>query len=432
MSQNVVVFSDDPSGDQLLDDKLTPLKANIESGHSGSGRPSYAQAGLIFTDTTNPALYIVKGYDGSGDALMGQIDPATHLHVPYSNGIPLSFTGGSYSFQATLLGNTALTFPVSGTVATTANLSNPNLFENGNFEIWQRGTSFTPSLSTFTYTADRFITYATGASGAVTRQTGETAQGNQYCLQIAGIASNTATSIARRVESTVAQRLVGGAIRMRFRINSSTNISANTINWTISSFNVADVSGAKTSRHTGTIAPAINSGWNEIEIPVANLDANCANGFEILIAFGARTTGTLQIGRHKLEKSAVSTDYSFAPLASELVSCMRYYQRMQSAAGGIFSAGQMLSASSAFWGFRLPVTMRTTPAVSFVYGRSSGAGFTNLVNNANVNTGPLSATPGSPDDITIVAAASASATAGYPSILRSSDVNDKIIMDAEI
>lgn len=49
------------------------------------------------------------------------------------------------------------------------NIANPNLLINGNFQVWQRGTSFTVGTSAFVYTADRWRVKATSSVVTITK-----------------------------------------------------------------------------------------------------------------------------------------------------------------------------------------------------------------------------------------------------------------------
>lgn len=81
MAQNVVNFSSDPTGTQLLDDLLAPLQQNILTTNSGTSRPSYVVGGTHWIKiTTNP--WEVYYYDGSTDVLAGTINTTTHQFTP--------------------------------------------------------------------------------------------------------------------------------------------------------------------------------------------------------------------------------------------------------------------------------------------------------------------------------------------------------------
>ena len=89
MAQNVVDFSGNPSGSGLMDDYLDKDQQNVLTSNSGIQRPTYAVAGTIWIDTSvTPWLW--KMYDGTNDITLGNIDPSTHLFMPY---LPLMTTG---------------------------------------------------------------------------------------------------------------------------------------------------------------------------------------------------------------------------------------------------------------------------------------------------------------------------------------------------
>lgn len=81
MSQTSVDFSGDPTGDELLDNLLTPMQHNFLSGHAGTSRPSYAEQGIEWLDTTTTP-WVVKRFDGSDDIIIGYINATTNLFTP--------------------------------------------------------------------------------------------------------------------------------------------------------------------------------------------------------------------------------------------------------------------------------------------------------------------------------------------------------------
>lgn len=89
MSQNVVDFSTDPSGVQLLDSLLTPLQQNILTNNSGTSRPSYAVAHTTWTDTTTTP-WVVNYFDGTNDIPVGTVNATTNVFTP--SGLTLSKT----------------------------------------------------------------------------------------------------------------------------------------------------------------------------------------------------------------------------------------------------------------------------------------------------------------------------------------------------
>ena len=82
MAQNVVDFSGNPTGEQLMDDYLDKDQQNVLTSNSGIQRPSYAVAGTKWLDTSvTPWLW--KMYDGTNDVTLGTVNPSTHTFIPY-------------------------------------------------------------------------------------------------------------------------------------------------------------------------------------------------------------------------------------------------------------------------------------------------------------------------------------------------------------
>lgn len=81
MAQNVVDFSDNPTGAQLMDDYLAKEQQNILTSNSGLQRPSYAVAGTLWLNTSStPWQWFV--YDGTDDILIGTVNPTTNKFEP--------------------------------------------------------------------------------------------------------------------------------------------------------------------------------------------------------------------------------------------------------------------------------------------------------------------------------------------------------------
>ena len=80
MSQNVVNYSDNPTGPELLDNYLAKSQENELTNNSGVQRPSYARAGTSWIDTsTSPWTWYL--YDGSRDIAIGTFNASTHEFI---------------------------------------------------------------------------------------------------------------------------------------------------------------------------------------------------------------------------------------------------------------------------------------------------------------------------------------------------------------
>lgn len=160
MSQNVVNFSTDPTGTQLLDDLLDTMQENILTSNSGTSRPSFAKAGTHWIDTTtNP--WSVYYYDGSSDVLCGTINTTTHVYTPAGLG-DLAYKDvvetADTSFVTQALGDSSIKPATTEFVSNAISTVSPNSF----------GTSSTSgSTAAKIVTLDGFV-LRTGASIFVT------------------------------------------------------------------------------------------------------------------------------------------------------------------------------------------------------------------------------------------------------------------------
>lgn len=73
MTQNVLDYSQNPSGNDLMDVFLAGMAENQLTNHSGTSRPSYAKAGTFWIDTTTTP-WVLKQFTGTDDLVVGTLD----------------------------------------------------------------------------------------------------------------------------------------------------------------------------------------------------------------------------------------------------------------------------------------------------------------------------------------------------------------------
>lgn len=135
MSQNIVDFTVDPSGDQLLDNLLKPQQDNLLTMNMGTSRPPYAQIGTPWLDNTSTP-WIYKIFMGTNDIIMGQVDPTTLKFTPstVTPGTPIIGAGGTVdAITATYVPAITLTdLTLVAFVSTGKNtVTNPTFAPNG-------------------------------------------------------------------------------------------------------------------------------------------------------------------------------------------------------------------------------------------------------------------------------------------------------------
>jgi hypothetical protein len=252
-----------------------------------------------------------------------------------------------------------------------AGLGFRNVLINGDFRVWQRGTSFTVTSGS-PYTADRWcVTLGGAANFSVSRQTASL-DGFQYCLRLQRTAANTNTSalyLSQPVETVNSIPLANKQITFSFYARAGANFSAAS-----SALNVRIVTGTGTDGNylvatlTGqafqldttatlttswqrfTYSVLVPSGVNQIQpvffyTPVGT--AGAADNFDV--------TGV------QLEQNLQPTPFEQRPIGVELALCQRYFWRHTSRTNdGAVGAGVVYAATTVLASLLFPVPSRTT------------------------------------------------------------------------
>jgi hypothetical protein len=258
---------------------------------------------------------------------------------------------------------------------------------NGNFDIWQRGTSFTGSE----YTADRWINTRVGTTHTASRQgftPGENSVANEptyYCrtivTSVAG-ASNL-SYLEQRIEDvrTFAGQQV--TISLWARVDATKNIS-------VELEQVFGTGGSPSAsvQSIGVTKVSIGTSWQKVTVTAtvpsisgktlgSNNDHHLKLGiwFDAGSDFNARTdslgqqSGTFDIAQVQIEPGAVATPFEQRPIGTELALCQRYFYRV--ADTNITLAPPSITDPNSFGFVTFPVTMRAHPTTNI---SSAGAG----------------------------------------------------------
>ena len=307
-----------------------------------------------------------------------------------------------------------------------------NAIINGDFGIWQRGTSFNNG-----YTADRWNVSHGGYSINVTQETfspGEVPVAgygeSQHYIRLAYSGTGTSTGrLEQHVEDV--RTLAGQTVTLSFWAKASAD--------TETSCNIFKNYGSGGSSIDGGDSQSydITTSWQRIS---KTFDLNDMSGKTIgdnsflyvqvvREGSGSRQDGiSIDIWGVQLEAGSVATPFRLAgggSKAAELALCQRYYSRDNAVDNyTAFATVSAQSTTTIRGSYRFPATMRTTPSVSFsgnfqAPGLDNGP-FTPTMARLNINGG----------DIDIVATGQ---TFGKASTLRASnDTSAYIEIDAEL
>jgi hypothetical protein len=272
-----------------------------------------------------------------------------------------------------------------------------NKIINGDFGIWQRGTSFALPAGIETYTADRFIVFADGTlSCTVSRQaftpgTAPVAGYESAYFMRTLITSQSGGSGAYNYQKIEDVRTYAGqTVTMSFFAKAD---SARTVNVYLSQ-NFGS-GGSATVNSTAT-PMSVTTSWQRFTytVTLGSLSGKTIGTNSFLTAylsFAANTAQTIDTWGVQVEAGSVATSFQTATgtLQGELAACQRYYTRFSgSTAYNSFGVGQGKTTTVASLVIPLPVQMRTdisTLDYSTV-GVYDGANIYNA-SSATINTG---------------------------------------------
>ena len=269
-----------------------------------------------------------------------------------------------------------------------------NKIINGDFGIWQRGTSFTQAD---TYCADRWTaTYggATPTAATISRQT--------FTPATAPVAGYESTYFLRMVTTTIGSCTAAG---FEQRIEDVRTFAGQTA--TISFWAKADAarsavvvtrqnfgSGASTATYVEAATVSLTTSWTRFTVSYAVPSVSGKTiGTGSFLSLGLRMTtmangGTMDLWGYQAEYGSKATPFQTASGGSpqqELAMCQRYFNMIASyQANAPLGTGTTSSSTLMYLIVPMPVAMRTNPTI---YQNSGTNYFTNINYSFNSWTG---------------------------------------------
>jgi hypothetical protein len=320
---------------------------------------------------------------------------------------------------------------LSGTLNTLAGVeyaAGKNKIINGDFNIWQRGTTFN-SVANGTYTADRWIVEAAGGTGNVTRQAftvGTELGNNGYFLRYTKSTTGD-RGIAQRIEDV--STFAGKTITVSFWMKGSVSGSLDTV-LIIQRFG----SGGSSEVVTNALSSqAFTTSWvrysASVTLPsISGKTVGAGNNLTIRIDSADAFTGDLDIWGVQVELGSVATSFQTATgtLQGELAACQRYFQREDESQKSI-GAGAYYSTTQAWIPYFLKQTMRVAPTVTF-----DGTGTVTVYDAGSARASTAMATDAISSRVVEIKPTTSSTTAGRGVFARISGSGNFINFDAEL
>jgi hypothetical protein len=281
-----------------------------------------------------------------------------------------------------------------------------NKIINGDFGVWQRGTSFSPTSAAIIYTADRFISYNNG-SGVVTvsRQTftpgtapvsGYEGQFFHRTTCAASLGTTTGITTGQPIEDvrTFAGQTVTVSFWMKIVNSQASPIVSITLNQNFGSGG----SGTVSTNPTSSIIQATTS-WARYSytynVPsISGKTIGTSSFLRLEINLTAQASQSYDIWGVQIEAGSTATAFQTATgtIQGELAACQRYYLRHNASSANAFERvglGSAASTTTASIEVPLPVQLRTNPSSIEFSGLSlfDGTAFTAVTNCVLDNAG---------------------------------------------
>jgi len=245
-----------------------------------------------------------------------------------------------------------------------------NAIINGDFGVWQRGTSFTPATATNVYTADRFFTNITYSAGTATvaQQTFTPGTAPVSCYEgtyyprITLASTTTEWDFTQNIEDV--RKYAGQTVTASFWAKSSSAQPVKLYMQQIfgtggSTAVVQDISVGNLStawqRFTTTFTLASVSG--------KTIGTNSKLSLTIYNTTGLVNSSTIDIWGVQLESGSSATSFQTATgtVQGELAACQRYYLVFTNTTQTALGTATYYSATQVTGYFQFPVTMRVAP-----------------------------------------------------------------------
>jgi hypothetical protein len=250
------------------------------------------------------------------------------------------------------------------------NVAGKNLIINGGFDHWQRGTSLALS-SSYAYLADRFNATVRNGAGTQSRHTLTAAESAicanlkyAYKFDVTTQATNTNPKFYQGIEDS--WYYYGKTITVSFYAKASKNITLDA---------AADLIWANADNYTTVSSFSLTTTFQRFNYTFSLSPSGTYNsatdylGLQILFQTPMNDTYTVYITGIQAEFGSTVTPFFRAggDIQGELVKCQRYYYRETKPSTGSALIGPAYARTTgiAFATWTFPVTMRSTPTLSF-------------------------------------------------------------------
>ena len=310
-----------------------------------------------------------------------------------------------------------------------------NAIINGDFRIWQRGTSFSPTSATWTFCSDRYQVYNTFSSGTFTAGQQSFTAGTapvsgyegQFFLRLTAATTGTSNVNIKQLVEDV-RTFAGRQVTFSFWAKASADRSLDI--FIRQNFG----SGGSASVDSTPQSFTVTTAWQRFSytVTLGSMSGKTIGTGSALEIWPATTTNftsgtTLDFWGWQLETGAIATAFQTATgtLQGELAACQRYYYRINAdSANSVFGVGMNAASTSANHMVNFPVSMRVAPT-SLEYSTIQVSDFNNYGTDAT--TAAFGSVSTSKNTCILYISGITGLTANQPSFLRGKTQNTSYV-----
>jgi hypothetical protein len=215
-----------------------------------------------------------------------------------------------------------------------------NYIINGDFKIWQRGTTYALTTTVGAYgTADRWGADMQVSAAGIANQTTSPPTGFKYAMKLGRTSASALAEyiqIGQVIESTHAISLAGQTVTLSMWLKAGANFSGSSFNLNICYGTGTDegLSSMQNSAWTGfnnsfnsAVSPTTSWVRYTYTVTIPTTATEIGINLYYLTAGTAGVDDNIYIAGVQLEPGSIATPYEFRPFGVELGLCQRYYRK---------------------------------------------------------------------------------------------------------
>ena len=305
-----------------------------------------------------------------------------------------------------------------------------NKIINGDFEVWQRGTSFTAYNA---YWADRWTSTGDRTSPSFTRQTFTPAtapvagyEGEYYARWVPG-SGGTFSNMQQRIEDV--RTFAGQTVTLSFY--AKTDVAQ-----TLSLFYGQNFGSGGSANVDAAISPSasLTTSWTRFTATFAIPSISgktIGTGSFLQIVLNGAVNKTIDVWGLQLEAGSVATAFQTATgtIQGELAACERYCQAYNPAtAYSFYGIGYYNTTTLCYIALKTKTTMRTSPTATF----SAAALFIMTSVGTGRAASAINVDAATPDFVGIYFTTSAATAGNGANVQSNNSLSSQILLSAEL